>query len=256
MFRNSKYKWAWWFFRRPILPFVLQLIILMPLILAEDVRRAGGVYVFALPWLLPLFGILNLPYVVRAFRAFRLDHATKRNHALEHATILYLEASSGRRFSGRAARNGFRISGHASAREIKAAFDRVRSVIHAGEQLSYISPRCGSNIATALGFGMGLLLLVALGSVLLRPPLSVRAGAVTAVVLLFVGLRHGIGNIIQRRCFMAVDFAEVSLRDLRTAPQELFDRGPVHFVETIITPKATGPSNKRLHPSAAVERPS
>jgi hypothetical protein len=214
----------------------------MPLILADHVGQAAGVYVFALPWLLPLFGILNLPYVVGAFRSFRLDPATKRNHALEHATILHLEASSGRRFSGRAARNGFRISGHASIKEIKAAFERVRNVVEAGEQLSYISPRCGSNIATALGFGMGLLLIVAVVSVLLRPPLFVRAGALTAVVLLFVGLRHGIGNVIQRRCFMAVDFAEVTLRDVRTARQELFDRGPVHFVETVIVPKSAVPS--------------
>jgi hypothetical protein len=253
VFRSTKYKWAWSFFRRPILPFGFQLVVLMPLILADHAGQAAGLYVFALPWLLPLFGILNLPYVVGAFRAFRLDPATKRNHALEHATILHLEASFGRRFSGRAARNGFRISGHASIKEIKAAFGRVRTVVDAGEQLSYISPRCGSNIVTALGFGMGLVLLVAVVSVLLRPPLVVRAAALTAIVLLFVGLRHGIGNFIQRRCFMAVDFAEVSLRDVRTARQELFDRGPVHFVETVVVPK-TVPSDKRLHPTAAEER--
>ena len=242
MFRSGKYKWAWSFFRRPILPFALQLVVLMPLILADHLGQAVGVYAFALPWLLPLFGILNLPYVVGAFRAFRLDLATRRNHALEHATILHLEASSGRRFSGRAARNGFRISGHASVKEIKAAFGRVRNVVEAGEQLSYISPRCGSNIVTALGFGMGLLLLVAVASVLLRPPLFIRVGALTAVALLFVGLRHGIGNLIQRRCFMAVDFAEVSLRNVRTARQELFDRGPVHFVETVVVPKSSSGS--------------
>jgi hypothetical protein len=250
VFRSGKYKWAWSFFRRPILPFALQLVVLMPLILADQVGQAAGLYVFVLPWLLPLFGVLNLPYVVGAFRAFRLDLATKRNHALEHATILHLEASSGRRFSGRAARNGFRVVGHASIKEIKAAFNRVRNDIDAGVQLSYISPRCGSNIVTALGFGMGLVLLVAAASVLLRPPLILRAGALTAIVLLFVGLRHGIGNVIQRRCFMAVDFAEVSLRDVRTARQELFDRGPVHFVETVIVPKSvTVPSKTPLRPT-------
>lgn len=217
---------------------MLQLIILIPLILAADVRSTAALYVFALPWLLPLFGILNLPYLVNAFRAFRMDLVTRRNHALEHATILYLEANCGRRFSGRAERNGFRVAGHASAKEIKAAFDLVRRAVQSGEQLTYVSPRCGSNIVTALGLGMGLLLVVALGSVLLRPPLSVRAGTLTAVVLLFVGLRHGIGNAIQRRYFMAVDFAEISLRDVRSAPQELFDRGPVHFVETIVRTKS------------------
>ena len=238
MFRSSKYKWVWWFFRRPVLPFALQLVILMPLILAAQPGQVAAIYVFMLPWLLPLLGILNLPFVVGAFRAFRMDPATRRNHVLEHATILHLEASSGRRFSGRAARNGFRICGQASVKEIRAAFERVRSVVQAGEQLSYVSPRCGSNMVTALGLAMALLLLLALGSLVLQPPVFVRAGALTMVVLLFVGLRHGIGNIIQRRFFMAVDFAEVSLKDVRTARQELFDRGPVHFVETAVLLRA------------------
>jgi hypothetical protein len=72
-------------------------------------------------------------------------------------------------------------------------------------------------------------------------------------VLLFVGLRRGIGNVIQRRCFMAVDFGQVSLRDVRTARQELFDRGPVHFVETVVVPKSAVPCDK-LPTAAAEER--
>jgi hypothetical protein len=43
-------------------------------------------------------------------------------------------------------------------------------------------------------------------TVLFRPPPAVRAAALAAVVLLFVGMRHGIGNAIQRRFFMKVDF--------------------------------------------------
>ena len=110
------------------------------------------------------------------------------------------------------------------------------------------SSRCDSNIATALG--LTLLLLVAFASVALRTPLFVRVGALIAVVLLFAGLRRGIGNVIQRRCFMAVDFAEVSLRDVRTARQGLFDRGPVHFVETIVVPRSAEPSSKPLQPTS------
>ena len=191
-----------------------------------------------------------------SFRPFaRFGWTSRRDGTTRWNTrrIRYLEAASGRRFSGEAARNGFRISGHASVKEIKAAFDRVRNVVRAGEQLSYVSPRCGSNVVTALGFGNGLLLLVAFASVLLRPPLFVRAGALIAVVLLFVGLRHGIGNAVQRRYFMSVDFAQVSLRTVRTARQELFERGPVHFVETTVLPKSAVPSNHRLHPTAAVK---
>jgi Domain of unknown function (DUF6391) len=241
VFRSAKYKWAWWFFSRPILPFVCQLLILMPLILSADVALAAGAYIFALPLLLPILGILNLPFLGGAFRAFRMDPATRRNHALEHATIFFLEAKSGRRFSGCAERNGFRIAGHTSSDQIKAAFRRVRNRVRAGEPLVYVSRRCGSNMATALGFGMGLLLLVAVSSALIRPPLFVRAGALMAVVVLFFGLRHGLGNAIQRRYFMTVDFAEVSLRNIRTVPPDGSERGPVHFVETGVVLRRSEP---------------
>jgi hypothetical protein len=67
-----------------------------------------------------------------------------------------------------------------------------------------------------------------------------RATVLAAVVGLFAGLRHALGNAIQRRFFMAVDFADVSLRDLRHVPPGVFDRGPVVFVETIVRPHASG----------------
>jgi hypothetical protein len=79
-----------------------------------------------------------------AFRAFRMDVATRRNHALEHATILFLEQRCGRRFAGRSSWNGFHVIGQAPAKEIRAAFDRVRHVVQSGQRLSYISTRCGS----------------------------------------------------------------------------------------------------------------
>ena len=98
------------------------------------------------------------------------------------------------------------------------------------------------------------MLLLALGSVLLRPPVSVRAVALAAVVLLFVGLRRGIGNFIQRRCFMAVDFDKVSVRNIRNVPRELFDRADVHLVETTVVPKVPVPSNTPQHAAAAADQ--
>jgi hypothetical protein len=227
-----------WFFFHPILPFGLQLIVLMPLILAEDPRAVASAYLFALPWLLPLFAILNGPFAFGAFRAFHLEPATKRNHALEHATILILEADSGRRFSGRAEPNGFRICGRTTASEIRAAFERVRRVVESGGELACVTRRCGSNVVTALGMAMGLLTVVAVASVVLRPSLTVRAVTLIGVVLLFVGLRRGIGNAIQRRFFLNVDFVQVALRDVRGTPQKPFERGPVHFVETLVLPRS------------------
>lgn len=237
MFGHRKYRLVLAFFGRPVLPFAVEFVVLAPLVLAVEPGRAAAGYVFALPWLIVLFGIVNLPFFSSMFRSFHLDVATKRNHALEHATIHVLEAGSTKRFSGRASHNGFRVCGPASPKEVRAAFEKVRRSLRDGERLTYVSARCGSNVVTALGLAIGLLLTVVTMSVLLQPPFAVRAGSLLAVVLVFVGLRHGIGNAIQRRFFMAVDFDDVSARDVRGAPQHPMDRGPVCFVETIVRTK-------------------
>jgi hypothetical protein len=79
---------------------------------------------------------------------------------------------------------------------------------------------------------LGLLLSLAIGSVILQPSLSDRVVGLVIVLAVFVALRRGLGNAIQRRFFMAVDFTDVSLRSVRGAPRGLLDRGPVSFVET------------------------
>jgi hypothetical protein len=193
-----------------------------------------GAIVFFLPWLLLLFGLINLPFVAAAFRAFHVDREVRRNHVLEHATIHFLEATCKRRLSGRTARDGFRVCGHSSSREIKKAFDEVRRTVRAGDPLPYISPRCGSNVVSALG----LALFVALVRLLVQPPLMVRASALAGVVVFLVGMRHGIGNWVQRRFFMATDFDEVSLREVREVQAGPMERRPVYFVATIVRPKA------------------
>jgi hypothetical protein len=211
---------------------------LAPFILAPEPRRVAVGYLFFLPWLFPVFAVSSLPFVFAAFRAFRLDVATRRNHALEHATILELEARSGRRLTGRSSRTGFRVSGHVSIDDVRRAFNRVSVTLRAGEPLVYISPRCGSNIVTAIGTGVVLLLALVGWSVAFQPSWTLRTSVLAAVVGLFAALRHALGNAIQRRFFMAVDFADVSLRDLRHVPPGVFDRGPVVFVETIVRPQS------------------
>ena len=169
-----------------------------------------------------------------AFQAFHRDPDTRRNHALEHATIHFLEAGRNRRLSGRATRDGFRVCGRSSPHEIKKAFERVRRVVRDGDSLPYISPRCGSNVVTALGLALLLLLSLAGVSLVIQPPLIIRAAALLGVVVFFVAMRRGIGNLIQRRFFMSTDFADVSLREVREVPAGPLDRRPVHFVATIV----------------------
>jgi len=221
------------------MPFAVEFGLLAPLVLADDPAIAAGTAGFFLPWLLVLFTLLNLPFAVAAFRAFHLDRATRRNHALEHATIHVLEAGGKRRFSGRALPDGFRVSGNASPREIKKAFDEVCRLLREGEPLPYISRRCGSNVVSALGLALVLLLSVALMSLLIQPPLVVRAAALAGVVVVFVAMRHGIGDWIQRRCFMATDVEHASCREVREVQAGPMERRPVHFVATIVRPTSS-----------------
>src|SRR5262245_17040877 len=173
------------------MPFVVEFVLVAPLVLAVDPGSSIGGIVFFLPWLLVLLGVVNLPFVAAAFRAFHVDRETCRNHVLEHATIHFLEASGKRRLAGRAARDGFRVCGHSSPQEIKKAFNQVRRLVHDREHLPYVSRRCGSNVVSALGLALLLLVSVALFSLLVQPPLIVRAAALAAVAVFFIAMRHG-----------------------------------------------------------------
>lgn len=234
MFRGRRVRMVWWLTRRPIVTFAVEFVVLAPLILAGAPSGAAGGAIFLLPWVLALFAVVNLPLLSAAFRGFRMTDATRRNHALEHATIIFLRDAGVARIGGSAAPDGFRVHGRASPRQIRAAFDRVRAAIANGDHLPYISRHCGSNLVTALGLALVLLLSVALVSLLLEPPLVVRAGALAGVVVCFVAMRHGFGNWVQRRFFMKTDFQDVSLRDIREVSARPMERRPVHFVETIV----------------------
>ena len=156
MFGREKYKLLWRFYTRPVLPFTVEFIVLTPLILTPDTGDGSVLYLFLAPWLVLFFAVMNLPLIARAFSAFRMDVSKKRNHALEHATILHLEKATGRRCTGRAESDGFRIAGRVEPGEILMAFGRVRRAVRERQPLVYVSRRCGSNAVTALALGLSL----------------------------------------------------------------------------------------------------
>jgi len=220
--------------RRPILPFALQAVALAPLLLAPDPSQSLGGYFIAAPFLIIVMTALNLPVIASAFQRFRQPIGTRRNHALEHATIIVLETSTKKRLAGRAGDTGFRLYGAVTEQQIRDAFEKVCRTIRAGEPLVYVSPRCGSNIVTTLAGATGLLLLMTSASLILALPYAVRVGGFASSVLLFFSLRRRLGNAIQRRFFMATDFVDVSLRGIRREPTDPTRRGPVHFVKTTV----------------------
>jgi hypothetical protein len=234
MFGREKYRILRSFYLRPVLPFALEFLLLAPLALGVDAPGMTSLYLFLSPWLLLALALLNLPFARFALESFRLDLPTRRNHSLEHATILILRARGHRRAAGKASAEGFRVSGGPSAQEIRAAFEVVCRQVSENTGLAYVSATCGSNRVTALALGLALLMIVTILSVLARPPLLVRASALVGVVLLFVSIRHAVGNWLQKRWFMATDFSAVSLRDIRKVKTPITDVPPTYFVETLI----------------------
>ena len=91
--------------------------------------------------------------------------STRRNHALEHATIAVLLRHSGvnTRIAGRASPGGFHIYGNLSTETVEASAREALRRLKAGERELALSPFCGTNLAVA-GILAGLAALLAMGS--------------------------------------------------------------------------------------------
>lgn len=85
--------------------------------------------------------ILDLPHIL----------ATRRNHALEHATIHVLSAKyPDRHMAGHSNPTGFYIIGNISMDDLKSAVSEAWTRLRAGESNLAIHPGCGTNMATSM----------------------------------------------------------------------------------------------------------
>ena len=84
--------------------------------------------------------ILDLPYILE----------TRRNHALEHATLHMLARTHKINMAGHSNPTGFFIFGELSTEDVRAALNEAYSRLRAGEHGLAIHPGCGTNlVATA-----------------------------------------------------------------------------------------------------------
>jgi hypothetical protein len=74
-----------------------------PLVLAADVPAMAPYYLLVAPGLVIGLLALNLPLAATVFRRARMDDDTRRNHALEHATVDGTRSHCPRGFAGRLA---------------------------------------------------------------------------------------------------------------------------------------------------------
>ena len=163
----------------------------MALLLVVFVALFVIVLLFLLPILFSLQAVGSLFVYPRQLRAIFGNRILRRNHALEHATIVVMmEREPGRRLNGFSTDDGFFVQGVRSLAEVESAAREAIRRLQGGEKRLAIHRNCGTTIVaanllaaifflSALGVGLYLgwpLYLLILGGVVLafalRVPLS------------------------------------------------------------------------------------
>ncbi len=149
--------------------------------------------------------ILDLPFVGE----------TRRNHALEHATLHVLAASNpGKPMAGHSNPTGFFILGDVSTEVVTDAATQALRRLKAGERELAIHPGCGTNLATTALLAGTLAWLVLRGSRsvwgrLLRLPFAVALALIGAV------LSRPLGPIIQQKITTDADVGGLHVVEVR-----------------------------------------
>jgi Domain of unknown function (DUF6391) len=148
-------------------------------------------FLFILPVLFSLQAVGSLFVYPRQLKAVLGNRILRRNHALEHATIVVMmERRPGRKLNGFSTDEGFFVQGVRAAQEVDSAAREALQRLRSGEKGLAIHRNCGTTIVAAnllaaifflgaLGIGLYLnwpLYLLILGSIVLafalRVPLS------------------------------------------------------------------------------------
>jgi Domain of unknown function (DUF6391) len=163
-----------------------------PLLLVLFIAFFVVVFLFLLPILFSLQAVGSLFVYPKQLRAIFGNKILRRNHALEHATIVVMmEREPGRKLNGFSTDDGFFVQGARSISGVESAAREAISRLKSGEKRLAIHRNCGTTIVAAnllaaifflvtlglvLYLGVGNLYLMILGSVVLafalRIPLS------------------------------------------------------------------------------------
>jgi hypothetical protein len=115
------------------------------------------------PILYSLRAVGSLLVYPRQLRGIFGNKTLRRNHALEHATIVVMmEKEPGRRLSGYSTDDGFFVQGVRSFEEVDAAAREALERLHSGEKGLAIHRNCGTTIVAA-NLLAGLFFLAAVG---------------------------------------------------------------------------------------------
>src|ERR687894_869876 len=107
-------------------------------------------FLFVLPILFSLQAVGSLFVYPRQLKSVLGNRILRRNHALEHATIVVMmEREPGRRFNGFSTDEGFFVQGVRSTEEVDSAAREALRRLRGGEKKLAVHRNCGTTIVAA-----------------------------------------------------------------------------------------------------------
>ncbi len=154
-------------------------------------------FLFLLPILFSLQAVGSLFVYPRQLKAVLGNRILRRNHALEHATIVVMmEREPGRRLNGFSTDEGFFVQGARSMEEVESAAREALRRLRGGEKKLAVHRNCGTTIVAA-NLLVAVFFLVALGVGIAVGGQLLYALIVGGVVLAFL-LRVPLSLLLQR----------------------------------------------------------
>ena len=148
--------------------------------------------------------ILDLPLILE----------TRRNHALEHATIHILSAKyPERHLAGHSNPTGFFILGNVTTDDLKSSVTQALTRLRAGESKLAIHAGCGTNFATTALLAGTLAWVPLSGSKSLRRRLWMLPFAI-AFGMLGYALSQPLGPILQAKVTTEADMGDLQVEDI------------------------------------------
>ena len=156
------------------------------------------VFLFLLPILFSLQAVGSLFVYPKQLRAIFGNRVLRRNHALEHATIVVMmERKPGRKLNGFSTDDGFFVQGVRSISEVESAAREALRRLQNGEKRLAIHRNCGTTIVAA-NLLAAIFFLVALGLGFLYLGGSYLYLMILGSVVLAFALRIPLSLILQR----------------------------------------------------------
>ena len=148
--------------------------------------------------------ILDLPLILE----------TRRNHALEHATIHILSAKyPDHHLAGHSNPTGFFILGNVTTEDLKASVTEALTRLRAGESELAVHPGCGTNFATTALLAGSMAWLPLSGAKSLRRRFWLLPFAVAFGLLGFV-ISQPLGPLLQAKVTTEADPGNMQIVDI------------------------------------------